>query len=536
MSFLNGDRNTSTTRQVYVVYESPTVTNNQQLGLRKLKAIRLAHQLIPTGQVFIQNRPNLAPSISRLPAEDSFQFVSEESRHLPRKLIHTSSLEPAGSETSTDRHPYSSVSHGLHDFGPAAAQSSNVPHELRHGDINQGIATAEGDVNKNKQGGKHFSDDGQIETTEQDRNKTGRVGGKACAAPISHSPSTQKLSTTRTFLQRGRTQTFGQISDFYEKQADYVAWLNSELEKIDSFYGMKETEVLLRFKDLEAQFRELEKHRTAEDDQQSLAKLRSRVFNKGTRSTHSSDASSQGLLSKARAKKLFAPQLGRFKLPNIMFGKNKVERADSSYEMGDTDTSHGPTLPTHAMDPRQDVARRRKSQVKIVEYKTARKQIKRALKEHYRGLELLRQYTSLSRSAFQKLDKKYHQIVIEGFAINFMSSRVSKSLLAQSDTVDQQFSATEDLYARHFEGGNRKVAAAKLRSRVVKAEDFSWSMARTGILLGSGLVLAIEGLIEGVELYRSDNTRLRIATEYVLQVSLARWCPPAVCRSKKGGF
>jgi hypothetical protein len=496
-------------------------TNNQQLGVRKLKAIRLAHQLIPIDPLFIQDRPNRAPSISRLPAEDSLQFVSEESRHLPRRPIHTSSLEPAGLETSTGRRPYKSGSHGLHGFGPAAAQSSNVPHELRHGDNKQGIATDEGDVNNNKQGEKHFSDNGQIETMEQDSNKTGSAGDKAYTAPISYSPATQKLSRTRTFLHRGRTQTFGQLSDFYEKQADYVAWLNSELEKIDSFYGMKETEVLLRFQDLETQFRELERHRAAEDDQQSLAKLRSRVFSKGTRSTHSSDASSQGLLSKVRAQKLFAPQLGRFKLPNLMFGKGKVERVDSSYEMGDTDTSHDPTSPKHAMDPRQDVARWRKSQVKIVEYKTARKQIKRALKEHYRGLELLRQYTSLSRSAFQKLDKKYHQIVIEGFAINFMSSRVSKSLLAQSETVDQQISATEDLYARHFEGGNRKVAAAKLRSRVVKAEDFSWSMARTGILLGSGLVLAIEGLIEGVELYRSDDARLRIATEYVLQVSLA---------------
>jgi SPX domain len=483
--------------------------------LKKLKAIRLAHQLVPASELFSQDEPNKSRHLSDAQIEDSRLLVSTQLKDIPRKPLHTSKNDSAGSApTSANQKSEDAGAQNEEHWTSIPVRGSDDPLQVGHGDKNKFPSQHAAGVDTEQHGGPEIS------------NATEKPGTGAHQATTSRSYPKQKLSRSRTFMRRGRTQTFGQLSDFHEKQADFESWLKSELEKVDQFYGIKETEALLRFKVLKTQFQELKKHRYVEEESQGLPKLRVKAFKKDGRSTHSSDVISQGLLGRFQPQTILGPQLKRLKSPRTMFSKKTIDQASSSYEKDGTSPSyddHGSTPaeipPTNAMDPRQDVVRRRKTAAKTVDYKTARKQIKRAMKEHYRGLELLRQYAALNRSAFQKLDTKHDRIVNEKFALKFMSGKVSKAHFAASDTLDQQFIATEALYARHFEGGNRKVAASKLRSRVVKAEDFSWSMARTGILLGSGLMLAIEGLLEGVELYRSDDERLRISTEYVLQVS-----------------
>jgi SPX domain len=483
--------------------------------LKKLKTIRSAHQSIPASELCIQDGLNKSLHPSDDHTEDPTQLVSTELRAIPRKALHTSQNDSrVSAPKSTDQHSREAGAQDGEDWASVPVRGSDDPTQLGHGDNNKFSSQHGPGVDTEQHGGPDISN-------ETEKSSTG-----AHKARTSRSYPRQKLSRSKTFMRRGKTQTFGQLSDFHEKQADFESWLSSELEKVDKFYGIKETEALLRFKVLKTQFHELKKHKYVEEESQGLPKLRVKVFKKDSQSTHSSDESSQGLLKKLRSQTIFGPQLKRLKSPKTIFSKRATDKVSGSHEKDGTGPSYegqssAPSKihPQNAMDPRQDVLRRRKTQARTVDYKTARKQIKRAMKEHYRGLELLRQYAALNRSAFQKLDTKHDRIVNEMFALKFMSGKVSKAHFAESDTLDQQFIVTEELYARHFEGGNRKVAASKLRNRVVKAEDFSWSMARTGILLGSGLMLAIEGLLEGVELYRSDDERLRISTEYILQVS-----------------
>jgi SPX domain len=501
------------------------ITNSkQQLGLRKLKAIRSAHQLIPASQLFTHDDSNKPLHPSNGQTEDPTQLISTQLRDIPRKPQYTSRDDSIiSAPTLTDQHVEDAAAQMGEDWTSVPVQGSDDPIQLGPRDNNKSSGQNGVGANAEQHAGKAPANPENISTEWDISNESEKPATNAHKGTTFRSYPRQKLSRSRTLMRRGRTQTFGQLSDFHEKQADFESWLSSELEKVDKFYGIKETEALLRFKVLKTQFHELKKHKFAEDGPQGLPKLRAKVFKKETRSTHSSHPSSQGLLRE------LGPQLKHLKSPKTMFSKKAIDQADSSYEKdgpgpsceGDRGHASMPSEipPKNAMDPRQDVARKRKPQAKPVDYKTARKQIKRALKEHYRGLELLRQYAALNRSAFQKLDTKHDRIVNEKFALKFMSGKVCKAHFAESDTLDQQFFVTEELYARHFEGGNRKVAASKLRSRVVKADDYSWSMARTGILLGSGLVLAIEGLLEGVELYRSNDARLRVSTEYVLQVS-----------------
>jgi hypothetical protein len=100
-----------------------------------------------------------------------------------------------------------------------------------------------------------------------------------------------------------------------------------------------------------------------------------------------------------------------------------------------------------------------------------------------------------------------------------MSDKVNKAWFVQSSVLDNHIHAVEDLYARYFERGNHKVAMGKLRSANGKTGQYTASAFRSGILIGTGAVFGIQGLINAATILRTiPDTVIHLRTGYLLQI------------------
>jgi hypothetical protein len=99
-----------------------------------------------------------------------------------------------------------------------------------------------------------------------------------------------------------------------------------------------------------------------------------------------------------------------------------------------------------------------------------------------------------------------------------MTERVNKASFVQSEETENLISAVEDLYARYFERGNRKLAVSKLRHTINRSGDYSPSTFRAGLLLMAGLLFAIQALVYASQHLRAAESTERVRTSYLLQV------------------
>jgi xenotropic and polytropic retrovirus receptor 1 len=166
----------------------------------------------------------------------------------------------------------------------------------------------------------------------------------------------------------------------------------------------------------------------------------------------------------------------------------------------------------------EDYSRRDAS--KAVPYRTAKRKLKIAMAEYYRGLELLKAYSLLNRTAFRKITKKYDKTVQSTAGKEYVKVHANNAHFVQSDTVDNLLQTVEDLYARYFERGNRKVAVSKLRQKIAKEGAFYGPTLRTGLLLGISIVFGIQGVVHAVQRLetRARWPEEKTETSYLLQI------------------
>lgn len=296
------------------------------------------------------------------------------------------------------------------------------------------------------------------------------------------------------YRSRGEYHMHG-LDDVREKEAEFFEFLDSELDKVETFYRQKEDHAGKRLVLLREQLHEMRNRRTSEIAE---AKRRKR---EGESTSHlakkiaeGNGASHRPLLEPLKAK-IFKPG------PNSK-ALQKMTRTPSNIQAN--------------RDERRDYVRRPPEDE--VPYRTAKRKLKLALQEFYRGLELLKSYALLNRTAFRKLNKKYDKTVNARPPYRYMTDKVNKSWFVNSDVLDGHLRAVEDLYARYFERGNHKIAAGKLRSLSRKKRDESGSAFRNGLLIGVGAVFAIQGLVHGAELLFDDDEEVRSQTSYVMQI------------------
>lgn len=294
-------------------------------------------------------------------------------------------------------------------------------------------------------------------------------------------------------------------ADTRKKQFD--AFLHQQLEKIETFYAAKEGEGVARLGALRSQLHLLRDQR--HDLQVADATKRSQAHQNFH--DHNLEAAN-GLEPHLPAHKRGLDALSRpFKT---------AKSAQQSKENRKPDPLATPEF-YRKRHPQDYVPQQIPPDVK---YSHAKRRLKRALRDYYRSLELLKSYVLLNRTSFRKINKKYDKAIHASPRMEFVLKYVEKAHFVQSDELDNLMTATEDLYSRYFEGGNRKVAVGKLKKRVKTAGSFNEIVFRNGIFLSAAVVLGVQGLVNAADRLLNDSSSVtRQNTSYLLQVSIGRW-------------
>lgn len=280
-----------------------------------------------------------------------------------------------------------------------------------------------------------------------------------------------------------------------QREREFFAFLDTELEKVEAFYMLKEEQAGKRLAVLKEQLREMRNRRAQELAEYKRRKDRENGENYGEDISKKPREGSHAWIEPIKAK-VFKP------------GPN----SKALIKMPET-----PVFAAVAPgDRHRDYTRRLHDD--DVPYRTAKRKLKLALQEFYRGLELLKSYTLLNRTAFRKLNKKYDKAASARPPYRYMNERVNKSWFVTSDLLDAHLIAVEDLYARYFEKGNHKIAAGKLRRLSRGPRDVSGSTFVNGLFIGTGAVFAIQGLTYGAELLFDPDPTVRTHTGFLLQI------------------
>ncbi|GAD98532.1 signal transduction protein Syg1 [Paecilomyces variotii No. 5] len=283
-------------------------------------------------------------------------------------------------------------------------------------------------------------------------------------------------------------------TEFERRQDEFFEFLDSELDKIETFYKMKEEEASNRLQVLRQQLHTMRDRRIEE----VLA------ARKGIKQNSNGNGHGNGVPGIPGAK---------WKLPvGPRFGKNSKALAQMM-----TPSAPAP-MDYPAIADRRDFTRRPESDGQGVPYRSAKRKLKLALQEFYRGLELLKAYTFLNRTAFRKINKKYDKTVFARPPMRYMTEKVNKAYFVQSEILESHIIAVEDLYARYFERGNRKIAVGKLRNAIQKSGDYSGNTFLIGLMIAAGLVFGIQGLVYAAQLLFDPDPVIHMQTSYLLQI------------------
>lgn len=311
-------------------------------------------------------------------------------------------------------------------------------------------------------------------------------------------------SKTANFLRRvftnsdidspGKSYQTNISSEVTKKEDDFYDFLDAELDKIETFYRQKEVEATERLQQIRRQLHLMRDQRTTE----MMDAERSRST-QGSRNGNYLNVFPKTKWTQAIAGKHH-------------FGKNS--RALANMQTPQTPVPMGQEL----SNDWRDFVRRPESA--HVPYRTAKRKLKLAMQEYYRGLELLKAYAYLNRKAFRKINKKFDKAVDMRPTLRYMSEKVNKAYFVRSEIVEGHMVVVEDLYSRYFEKGNRKIAVTKLRGKL-RSDDHSPSTFRIGLFLAAGLVGCIQGLILAVRLLNDADSTVHVQTSYLLQVRLS---------------
>ena len=164
--------------------------------------------------------------------------------------------------------------------------------------------------------------------------------------------------------------------EYNEAELNFLHWLDNEIKKIDDFYQEKENDATERYKLLSAQLEALRRLREAQ-------RLES---NETSQSVSRAESTARGFHGTSWVKKPFNKIRASLDgLSSAMPAADHERRAKQ------------PELMAHPIS----------TTTGYVEYRVARRRLKQAVLEFYRGMELLKGYRLLNRTGLSKILKKF---------------------------------------------------------------------------------------------------------------------------------
>ncbi|KAG1745254.1 EXS family protein/ERD1/XPR1/SYG1 family protein [Suillus lakei] len=300
--------------------------------------------------------------------------------------------------------------------------------------------------------------------------------------------------------------------------ASFFELLDSELEKVDSFYAEREKEMRDRGKLLKEQLNELGLHRKMYYESNANAtapswatrarlSLTAALLALTKRHTDKSDNQPGVVVSEScrgvpveTCHSITTGDEGTSDRRNMSPLLTSI--ADDSTQVASL-KNRRPTPPTKA-NGNIPIWNNNLSLKSPQEYQNAKKRLKKAVVEYYRGLEALNNYRILNLTGFRKAVKKYEKITRVPAQAAYMKERVEPSAFASGAMVSAMLKEMEELFAARFERGDKKKAVTHLRVGATQ-KSHHFSTFRTGVWLGSS--------------YTSDGYRFHVITA----VSLPSW-------------
>jgi hypothetical protein len=314
------------------------------------------------------------------------------------------------------------------------------------------------------------------------------------------------------------------VDQVRQRQRDFFAWMDQELDKIETFYKSKEDEAGARLTILREQLHEMRNRRIEEvavaQHAKGIRKEEERNIFDFQGKTKAKTSDDERPTSRDKLKAWMDPLervIGNAKAKALGPRPGSNSKALQNMKESPTMRAHTQAEQNRRADEGRDYIRRFHYSDEVP-YRTAKRKLKLALQEFYRGMELLKSYALLNRTAFRKINKKYDKAVDAHPPLRYMSEKVNKAWFVQSDVLDGHLHAVEDLYARYFERGNHKIAVGKLRSSTGRPADRSSSAFVNGLLIGVGLVFSIQGVIYGAQLLYHKDPTIQTQTTYLLQI------------------
>ncbi|KAG8704190.1 hypothetical protein FRC11_010121, partial [Ceratobasidium sp. 423] len=241
------------------------------------------------------------------------------------------------------------------------------------------------------------------------------------------------------------------LSSLNPVELEFFATLHQEVEKVDAFYKEREKDAILRVNALRMQMEELRGHKKLLDE--------------------SRDGIWSGVLS----------VFGSANAPRHSKAAGSAENSDESRPHS-RERAH---VGRAAHDPDA--------------YRRAKKKLKKAILEFYKGLEHLQNYRILNVTGFRKALKKFDKITKMTIREQYMRERVEGRDFTSGETCARLLKEVEQIYATQFVDdeaqGDEKKARVRLRASPRKTTHH-YSAFRSGTWIG----LSIPAL--GIALYR----------------------------------
>ena len=297
------------------------------------------------------------------------------------------------------------------------------------------------------------------------------------------------------------------------QQSDFFTFLDRELEKVEKFYLEKEREAANRLRILHKQLQMLG-NLYYDELRQSTENKKKRIGRSITqpifvcKNQHSSSRNNNNHITQT--------------MHNTESGNSKIHVLNRSHSKCVPSSNLGAS-PTNAnlaiLYSQSDY--NRSVQAPDVSFKTAKRKLKHAFVEYYHSLELLKSYALLNGTSFRKITKKYNKTVEAESCDWYMKEKVNSAYFITSQKTELLIRQVENYYARYFEKGNHKIAVGKLKSKSAYRGEYGGSIFRNGCALATGLVLGIEGFVEGVQYLQSPEAKVSDQSRHLLQVSVA---------------